>query len=148
MKLHPETLVANQTAVLAASGAATARWEAYLAGGMAAALQLGHRVSADFDWFTRKTLDPAGLLADVRSLGFPVQVRQNDQGTFLGQVGGIDYSVFRYRYDTVGSPVSFEGCSLASLTDIGAMKLAAICQRATKRDYVDRVPIPVWPSRA
>jgi hypothetical protein len=137
VKLHPETLIGNQGAVMRAAAPAVATWEAYLAGGMAVALQLGHRVSADFDWFTRRTVAPEELLATVKSLGFPVEVRQNDEGTFLGQVGGIDFSVFRYRYDVVGPPLSFQGCPIASLADIGAMKLAAICQRAVKRDYVD-----------
>jgi hypothetical protein len=33
--------------------------------------------------------------------------------------------------------VTIEGCELASLRDIAAMKMTAIVQRATKRDYVD-----------
>jgi hypothetical protein len=45
--------------------------------------------------------------------------------------------VFRYRYELVGRPVEYEGCHLASLKDIAAMKMTAIVQRATKRDYAD-----------
>lgn len=100
-------------------------------------MHLGHRVSEDFDWFTTQTIEPAALLADVRALGFPVTVDQNGQGTFLGRVGGVKFSVFRYRYPLVGAAVEVEGCRLASLRDLGAMKLAAIMARATKRDYVD-----------
>jgi hypothetical protein len=137
MQLHPEVFGPNQRAVLTAVAATTSRWEAYLAGGMAAALQLGHRRSADFDWFTKKTIEPGTLLADIKSLGFDVDVRQNQEGTFLGRVANVDFSVFRYRYDTVGPAVPAAGCKLASLTDIGAMKLAAISQRAEKRDYTD-----------
>jgi predicted nucleotidyltransferase component of viral defense system len=37
----------------------------------------------------------------------------------------------------VGSLLEIEGCQVASLEDIGAMKLAAFCQRSVKRDYVD-----------
>ncbi len=33
--------------------------------------------------------------------------------------------------------MTVEGCELASLKDIAAMKMTAIVQRATKRDYVD-----------
>jgi hypothetical protein len=101
------------------------------------ALQLGHRRSVDFDWFTRRTLAPAEVLDDVRSFGLSIHVRKNEEGTFLGQVGGVDYSLFRYRYELVGRSVSFEGCQVASLEDIAAMKMTAIVQRATKRDYVD-----------
>ena len=39
----------------------------------------------------------------------------------------------------------FKGFVLASLTDIAAMKMTAIVQRATKRDYVDLHAILVQP---
>ena len=139
MKLHPEILTPApaQKVVLDASATITHSWDAYLAGGASLGLQVGHRRSIDFDWFTPKTLAPAALLEDLQSLGLPVQVRQNDEGTFLGQVGGVEYSVFRYRYPLVAESAEFDGCALASLKDIAAMKMTAIVQRATKRDYVD-----------
>jgi len=121
---------------VASAGPAKA-WGAYLAGGLAIALQLGHRVSAYFDWFTSNTIPAAKLLDDIKATGCNVVVRQNDEGTFLGQVNGLEYSVFRYRYEVVGRVREIEGCQVASLEDIGAMKLAAICQRTVKRDYVD-----------
>jgi hypothetical protein len=136
-KIHFEALLPKQRDVLVASAGPATTWGAYLAGGLAIALQLGHRVSADFDWFTANTIAPEKLLGDIKGIGFAVAVRQNDEGTFLGQVAGLEYSVFRYRYDVVGLLQEIEGCQVASLEDLGAMKLAAICQRSVKRDYVD-----------
>lgn len=136
-KIHFEALLPKQREILVASARPARTWDAYLAGGLATALQLGHRVSADFDWFTANTIAPQKLLDDIRATGLPVAVRQNDEGTFLGQVGGLEFSVFRYRYDVVGPIREIEGCRVASLEDVGAMKLAAVCQRAVKRDYVD-----------
>ena len=136
-KVHFEALLPKQREVLTASARPVRTWGAYLAGGLAIALQLGHRVSADFDWFTANTIPPEKLLDDIKATGLPVAVRQNDEGTFLGQVNGIEYSVFRYRYASVSPARKIEGCSVASLVDVGAMKLAAICQRSVKRDYVD-----------
>lgn len=52
----PVVLTHEQQAVLATSIRLAHRWDAYLVGGMALALHLGHRRSADFDWFTPKTL--------------------------------------------------------------------------------------------
>ena len=135
--VHPEALTAEQRAVLLASAPVSRKWGAYLAGGSALALHLGHRRSVDLDWFTKSTVDPTVLLKDITSLGLPVEITQNAEGTFLGRVGSVQYSVFRYRYELVGHPVEFKGCVLASLTDIAAMKMTAIVQRATKRDYVD-----------
>jgi hypothetical protein len=85
-----------------ASAGPARTWGAYLAGGLAITLQLGHSISADFDWFTANTIPPQKMLDDIKATGLTVSVRQNDEGTFLGQVGGIEYSVFRYRYDVVG----------------------------------------------
>lgn len=132
-----DALTREQQAVLARSAPLAHRWDAYLAGGMALALHLGHRRSADFDWFTPRTLAPAEVLKDLQSLAMPIHVRQNDEGTFLGQVGGIDYSVFRYPYPLVEPPIRIASAAVASVTDIAAMKMTAIAQRATKRDYVD-----------
>jgi hypothetical protein len=137
MTLHPGALTPEQRSILAASAALSKKWEAYLAGGAALALQLGHRRSVDFDWFTKATLQPSSLEKDLSSLGLPIEIDQNYEGTFLGTVGSVHYSVFRYRYPLVGRPVTFEGCALAPLEDIAAMKMTAIVQRAVKRDYVD-----------
>jgi hypothetical protein len=83
-KVHFEALLPKQREVLSASAVPAKTWGAYLAGGLAVALQLGHRVSADFDWFTANTVPPDRLLGDIEATGLPVAVRQNEEGTFLG----------------------------------------------------------------
>ena len=137
MKLHWETLPARQREVLRACAAPTGRWKAYLAGGTALALHLGHRQSEDLDWFTPETLEPDELLASVTDMGFPVEIGQNQTGTFLAVVGGVKFSVFRYRYKVLDPFVDADGVHLASIRDLAAMKLTALIGRATKRDYVD-----------
>lgn len=137
LRPHPEVLVPDQKVVLAGTKPLAQKWHAYLAGGAALALQLGHRRSRDFDWFTKETVPPDAVVSDLKATGLPVSIRQNTAGTLHAEVGGVEYSLFRYRYDLVGPLVAFEGCHLASLPDICAMKLAAIHQRAVKRDYVD-----------
>jgi hypothetical protein len=137
LKPHWKALSTQRQKLLRACSEATGRWNAYLAGGTALALQLGHRQSEDFAWFTPQTLDPAQLLADVKALGCPVKPIQNDAGTFLAIVGGVKFSVFRYRYPVIEPFVKVDGVNLASLRDLAAMKLAALMARATKRDYVD-----------
>jgi hypothetical protein len=52
-------------------------------------------------------------------------------------IDGVKFSVFRYTYPQLRPTVEHEGCSVASTCDLAAMKLAAVCQRTTKRDYVD-----------
>jgi hypothetical protein len=66
-------------------------------------------------------------------LGFPFR----PAGPLPAPVRSGLNTVFRYRYHVVGSTLEIQGCRVASLEDIGAIKLAAICQRSVKRDYVD-----------
>lgn len=136
-RFHRDIFSAEQLRVWRTCARTASQWSAYLAGGTAVALYLGHRRSDDFDWFTPQTIPPAKLLADVENLGFPVAVIQNIEGAFLARLSGVSFSVFRYRYPLVESPAMLDGCALASIRDLAAMKLLAIYQRGTKKDFID-----------
>jgi hypothetical protein len=136
-RIHREILTEAQKRVLQASTSPAQEWGAYLAGGAATGLHIGHRRSDDFDWFTPNTIKPATLLKRLEATRLSIEVTQNDEGTFLGYVEGVKFSVFRYRYPLVAALVPVDGANLASLQDIAAMKLVAVVQRAEKRDYVD-----------
>ena len=76
-------------------------------------------------------------------MGFPVEVQQNDEGTFLSTVSGVSFTVFRYRYRLLEAPAKLDGCKLASMLDLAAIKLLAIYQRGTKKDFIDVYAIMV-----
>ncbi len=57
-EIHVDILNDAQREVIAYLGKALAHSDFYLAGGTAAALQLGHRSSMDLDWFIEKLGDP------------------------------------------------------------------------------------------
>ncbi len=136
-RFHRSIFSAEQLRIWRACSRLTSQWDAYLAGGTAVALHLGHRRSNHFDWFTPKSLPSSKLLADIESLGFPLTVRQNTEGTFLAMVSNVTFSVFRYRYPLLDRPGVLDGCAVASIRDLAAMKLLAIYQRGTKKDFVD-----------
>ena len=112
----------------------------YLAGGTALALQIGHRVSTDLDWFS----DRCQLLVPEResicsaleeSGQFRLGLEQD--GMLFTQLFGAEVS-FVYQHHTLLEPtVEYQGVQLASPTDIGLMKLAAINSRGTRRDFID-----------
>lgn len=56
--MFEETLIKRAKENLALLGSLGILQDAYLAGGTAAALQLGHRVSFDFDFFTTREFAP------------------------------------------------------------------------------------------
>jgi hypothetical protein len=108
----------------------------YLAGGSAAGLHLGHRVSVDLDFFTPSVYDPVTLLSHLENLG-QVTVQQQGEGTWVGLLAGTRISFFYYGYPLLHPPITYRGLRIASLLDIALMKITAISQRGRRRDFVD-----------
>lgn len=109
---------------------------AYLAGGTACALQLGHRVSIDLDFFTPKEFDAKAIIHPLQGVG-NFELEQESWGTILGYFEEVRFSLFIYQYPLLFSPKPFVGIQLADLRDIGAMKIDAISSRGIKRDFID-----------
>lgn len=110
----------------------------YLAGGTALALQMGHRTSVDFDFYTPSDLrDVLPLLFDLQQQ-LPAFVSDHiADGTLIGHSDTIEMSFFRYQYALIAPLVEIEGMRLAAIPDIAAMKIAALAQRGLFRDFVD-----------
>ena len=109
----------------------------YLAGGSAAALHLGHRISVDLDFFTSSaSYDAESLIQGLKPCG-PLVIQQQGPGTLIGNLSGVRISFFVYPYPVLEEAVSHEGIRIAALLDIALMKLVAVAQRGTRRDFVD-----------
>jgi len=108
----------------------------YLAGGTAAALHMGHRVSVDLDFFSPAPFDSAQLADRLPDVG-RFRLERLGEGTLLGELQDVRISFFRYRYPLIAEPVQVLGVTVAGLADIVAMKLDAISQRGTRRDFID-----------
>ncbi len=137
MKLYPQILNNNQTKLLNKLGFLK-DYSAYLAGGTAGALQLGHRTSLDFDFYTPKQFD-SERVGDIFNKSFSnINISENQpKDTFQAIILEVNLSLFHYPYKLVGELVDFREVELASLTDISAMKIAAIVQRGKQRDFID-----------
>lgn len=137
-KFQDEVLVGPLRPVLAALGPLTAAAGLYLAGGTSLALRLGHRRSADLNWFAPE-LDEKRFAAQLAEARAPVTIRKTAPGTLHGESEGIHVSFVAYPYVLVRPRVRWEelGCDLASLLDIGCQKLAAVAQRGLFRDFID-----------
>jgi hypothetical protein len=110
----------------------------YLAGGVAVAHHLRHRLSRDLDLFSRDAaLDLDALRRGaVRGLGAEV-VSQSDVTLSL-RLGAAMIDVVRYPYPTLVRPRRGpEGVFVAGLRDLAVMKLSAIARRGVRRDYWD-----------
>jgi hypothetical protein len=138
VKLHREALGRPQRLLLPRLAPLALRHGFYLAGGTALALQLGHRRSVDFDWFREDPIDdPLRLAAELRTPDFRLETDRVERGTLHGRAGGVRVSFLEYGYPLLKPLREVEGLRLAALEDIAAMKLAAVAQRGSKKDFVD-----------
>jgi len=110
--------------------------DAYLAGGTALALQIGHRISYDLDFFTDKKFNPQIFLKEIGKIK-SYHHEKTDWGTILGRLGDIKFSLFYYPYPLLQKPVEFKKVKIAQVSDIAAMKVAAVSERGVKRDFID-----------
>ena len=134
--MFEETLVKGTKDILALLGRSTILQDAYLAGGTALALQLGHRISVDFDFFTPNEFAPKTFSAELSKLG-SFDEEQANKGTVLGKFDGISFSLFVYKYPLIFPALKYLGLNIADIRDIAAMKIDAISTRGAKRDFVD-----------
>ena len=113
------------------------RQDAYLAGGTAIALQLGHRFSYDLDFFSPTKFSASTMRRYLETTVPKFRLQRWAWGTVVGFVGDFHFSLFFYEYPLLYKPVAFSGVKVATLKDLAAMKIAAISERGTKRDFVD-----------
>ncbi len=112
----------------------------YLAGGTALALQIGHRDSIDFDYFSEKDFDTKEFFERLQKIfkDFSVQKIQDEKNTLTIIVDkDIKLSFFSYKYPLLKEIIEEEYIRLASIEDIACMKLSAIVSRSTLKDYID-----------
>ncbi len=131
-----EALIKGASDSLAILGRSGILKDAYLAGGTAAALVLGHRISVDFDFFTSEEFTPKRFSAALSKLGSFNEDRA-DKGTVLGKFEGVKFSLFIYKYPLIFPPLKYLSLKIADIKDIAAMKIDAIATRGAKRDFID-----------
>lgn len=107
-----------------------------LVGGTALALQYGHRSSVDLDFFgsiESTTEELSQVLAQAGTV------------TLLGQgkmikgfaVDNVRIDIVNYAYPWLEEAIMVDGLRLASPIDIAAMKVYAIENRGSRKDFID-----------
>jgi len=113
-----------------------------LYGGTAIALQLGHRTSVDFDFFSSETLNHGLVFRNLETVGIDYLVLQQEPtaltvrtlpgNVLLSFFGTIDFGCVRDPIETEDQVMV-----VASLLDLFGTKLKVILQRIQAKDYVD-----------
>ena len=111
----------------------------YLAGGTGLALMLAHRKSDDFDFFSKEKFSTEKLLEIIiESFGEDkVILSEIKDDTLIIFLTNIQVAFFQYNYPLLKPVIKKNSLNIASIEDISAMKVIAIIQRGTKKDFID-----------
>lgn len=134
--MFTKTLLPNTLRAIKLTSKISIIQKSYLAGGTALALHLGHRISVDLDFFTQEEFDEKVLSQNLKKLP-----EFKEEGlawrTVWGKIGNTKFSLFYYEYPLIKKTINFEGVQILDKEDIASMKIHALEDRGTKRDFVD-----------
>lgn len=108
-----------------------------LAGGTALALQIGHRVSVDFDFLSDEPIDKK-LLTKVKKvfLNKETVLSVNNPDELTVFVDGVKLTFIYYPFLLGEERVNYQGVNLLPVKEIAASKAYTIGRRGSFRDYV------------
>ena len=136
---HWETVTEEMRLLLRYIGQQPFSQRFYLAGGTALALRLGHRRSADLDFFSETDEVHKETREEIqRALGSVApRVLEDVDGNLVLLAYGTRFGFFSYGYRLLEPLDAIEGVFVASLVDIGLMMLDALVGRGSRKDFYD-----------
>lgn len=107
-----------------------------LVGGTALALQIGHRISVDLDFFG--TIDFSSVYDSTTFENFKkIRILKTSKNINIFSIDDIKVDFVNYTYPWIQEELIIEGVRMAGLKDIAAMKLAAVTGRGSRKDFID-----------
>lgn len=133
------TITPEMRSVLAGFAKNKLSKEFYLAGGTALALQLGHRLSVDLDFFSATQEDIPALMEPLRQAlkEFSPMLSDSSWGNLVFLANNVRVGFYGYGYEMIKPLLQAEGIALASVEDIALMKMDALLSRASRKDFHD-----------
>jgi hypothetical protein len=133
--LHQSAVPLNLLQVLRDLGEPIAASDFALAGGTSLALRLGHRLSVDLDFFTTGGFDPVEWAARIGAKADSTTGIAD--GTLQLLMNGVKVEFLNHSYPKL-APYEIAGSlRMWSLEDIAGMKLNAIANGGSKKDFHD-----------
>lgn len=109
-----------------------------LAGGTAIMLQIGHRLSYDFDCFSEKPfpINTDKMAYDIFGENIVIRVQTRDQITLVTPTS-VEITFVCHPYKPLEKVIETDSIPLFHLDDLAANKAMTIGKRGAWRDYVD-----------
>lgn len=108
----------------------------YLVGGTALALQLGHRFSIDLDFFSHLAFDKDILLNNLKE-NYDMSIELTNSVITIAYINEVKTDFVKVRYSPQYPVKIIDGVKMLDIRDIAPMKLNAISQRGSKKDFYD-----------
>ena len=108
-----------------------------LGGGTNVALRLGHRVSVDLDFFTDESFDKNNLFKIISKEFSSSELLFEQNQTMLFFINDVRVDFVQYPFPWLLPFETIEDVRLISIKDIIPMKLQAVSNRFSKKDYWD-----------
>lgn len=135
--LRSETITSYTLELLKALSALKSFHGIALAGGTALALQSGHRISIDLDFFSNQEFDEGNVLSEIQNLFSDVKVFARAKNTLNLEINTIKVDVISHQYSLIEPFLKLDGFRMYSMPDLAAMKTLAAVQRGSKKDFYD-----------
>jgi predicted nucleotidyltransferase component of viral defense system len=136
--LHLETVAASTLELLIELQGLDSLRETRLVGGTALSLQYGHRISVDLDLFANNLeADFITIISEIKNKGYKIDIRKQSSNILISMIENIKVDIVNYPYPWIDNKICEENIVLATDKDIAAMKLSAITNRGTKKDFID-----------
>src|SRR3989338_10617373 len=136
MEFYRNVLPEYARQLLSVLGAMPFLQPTYLAGGTGLALQLGHRISADLDFFFPEEFDVSLAIQKLSAAG-KFRLTKKSEQTVIGTLDEVKLALLGYRYPILFPLHEMSGIHVAGTRDIACMKIDAIAGRGAKRDFID-----------
>lgn len=135
--LHRETVEGSTLELLKSinSNTTLSELEFALAGGTSLALQLGHRKSIDLDFFTTRVFDHEEIKEALSE--YHIHLLNQAKNTLSLYVNQVKLEFLRHNYPLLNDMEVVDDIRFYSIEDIAAMKLNAIVNRGSKKDFFD-----------
>lgn len=109
----------------------------YLAGGSGLALQIGHRISEDLDFFKHSSFNTDLLFSSLKKVTVSSERILEEENTLWTILDWVRCCFFSYGMHLLFTPIIVEGLKVADWRDILAEKFKTVSQRGSKKDFFD-----------
>jgi hypothetical protein len=110
---------------------------AALGGGTSLALVFGHRRSVDIDFFLVDPFDSIGMQEALARSVPGIQFVNRTAGSLCAITGTVKVDILLHSYPLIQGHSRLDTIPCLSLPDMAAMKINAVTNRGSKKDYTD-----------